>query len=87
VIETSVLGKNLFKVNQSSEELTDNVNQRAIATHLCNVISSESFLEAQRLVDLASEVRNPRKRTAFVANILPLEQETKQRRHPSYASR
>jgi hypothetical protein len=69
-----------------SEDLVDKESQCAIAIHLNNIISSEDFQEAQRLIDLSLETEVPRKRK-YVADVPSLEREAKQRRHASYASR
>jgi len=56
------------------------------ARSLHALITSASFQQAQNLVEAMSEARNPRKHPIDTTGILPLERETKQRRHPSYSS-
>jgi len=61
-------------------------NECVLATYLRAIVTSDSFQHAQNLIDVISERKNPRKHQVDTTGILPLERESKQRRHSSYSS-
>ncbi|CAG8461329.1 5758_t:CDS:2, partial [Scutellospora calospora] len=67
------------------EQMSTN-NQYILLNHLHNIVTSESFRNAQQFVDVMHENVNSQKRKAPITSLLPLEQETKRRRHPTYKS-
>jgi hypothetical protein len=85
MLDSSIFFKNLLLSDGSANQAHQ--HHLALATHLNNLVTSESFIEVQNLMDLTSAARTPRKRSSAVADVLSLERETKQRRHSSYASR
>ncbi|CAG8735582.1 11052_t:CDS:1, partial [Cetraspora pellucida] len=60
---------------QSKDNL-DNLN--TLITYLHDIVTSNSFKEAQNLVDLIYDDTNPHKHITSKTNIIPLKQETKQ---------
>ena len=85
MLESSIFF-DLLRTDQLLERSANQAHQLALAAHLKKLITSESFVEAQHLIDLMSKVKTSHKRSS-VADILPLERETKQWWQLSYANR
>ncbi|CAG8751882.1 17052_t:CDS:2, partial [Gigaspora rosea] len=69
-----------------SKDNSDNLN--TLITYLHDIVTSNSFKDAQNLVDVIYEDTNPHRciTSKTNSNIIPLEKETKQQRHESYKS-
>ncbi|CAG8772407.1 15428_t:CDS:2, partial [Racocetra persica] len=81
--ENSIIFQDLIQLKDNS----DNLN--TLITYLHDIVTSNSFKDMQNLVDVIYEDTNPHRRITSKAktNIIPLEKETKQRRHESYKSK
>ncbi|CAG8607077.1 25984_t:CDS:2, partial [Racocetra persica] len=85
--ENSLFLQNLIKSkNPSIKEQYNESDQYTLLTHLLSLVTSNSFKEMQNLVNIIYKDMNPHRHTTSNANILPLEQETKQKWKVSYKS-
>ncbi|CAG8798402.1 19656_t:CDS:2 [Cetraspora pellucida] len=86
-LNVTVIHRQKFKefLESTSRKLC-NTDQYALQTHLHNIIASNSFKEAQILVDVMHEDMNPRRSIISDTDILSLAYEAKQQRKPSYKS-
>ncbi|RIB14382.1 hypothetical protein C2G38_2144086 [Gigaspora rosea] len=80
--ENSIILQDLIR----SKDNSDNLN--TLITYLHDIVTSNSFKDAQNLVDVIYEDTNPHRciTSKTNSNIIPLEKETKQQRHESYKS-
>ncbi|RIB11174.1 hypothetical protein C2G38_2204136 [Gigaspora rosea] len=80
--ENSIILQDLIR----SKDNSDNLN--TLITYLHDIVTSNSFKDAQNLVDVMYEDTNPHRciTSKTNSNIIPLEKETKQQRHESYKS-